>query len=98
MQPFDPDATLCPSWSNNLAQDLLDESLEDPRNGSRFATRDGMAFIGRHTVGEIWHGYPVPWSAVPEAIREAMLAAGKVTRRQIKSLLSSEKLAKELDG
>lgn len=98
MQPFDPDATLCPAWSHNLAQALLDESLEDLPNGSRFATRDGMAFIARHTVGDVWHGHPVPWSAVPDAIREALIADDKVTRRQIKSLFSSEKLAKELDG
>jgi hypothetical protein len=98
MQPFDPDATLCPSWSHSLAQGLLDESLEHPSSGGRFATKNGMAFIARHTVGDIWHGYPLPWSAVPDAIREAMKTAGKVTTRQIKSLFSSEKLAKELDG
>lgn len=97
-QPFDPDATLCPDWSHSLAQALLGESLEHSSGGGRFAAKNGMAFIARRTGGEIWHGYPVPWSAVPDAIRETMIAAGKVTKREIKRLYSSEKLAEELDG
>jgi hypothetical protein len=97
MQPFDPDATLCPRWSHKLAQALLDESLAHPAVAERFCTWDGMAFAARLTGGDVWHGHPAPWSEVPEAVREAMIASGKVTRRQIKRLFSSEKLAKELD-
>lgn len=98
MQPFDPDAALCPKWSHQIAQELLGESLPAPTGEPRFATRDGMAFAAR-THGEgAWHGYPVPWSQVPESVREVMIAKGKVTRRQIKKLNSSSSLADELDG
>ena len=98
LQPFDPDAALCPAWSHSIAQALLDQSLDDSSSGARFSTRDGMAFAARLTGGEVWHGYPVPWSEVPEAIRESMIAKQQVTRRQIKKLLSSEALTQELDG
>jgi hypothetical protein len=97
-QPFDPDATQCPSWSHGLAQRLLDESVAHPSGDARFATHDGMAFVARLTGGDVWHGYPAPWSAVPEEVREAMIVSGKVTRRQIKKFFSSEALTKELDG
>ena len=98
MQPFDPDATQCPSWSHGLAQQLLDCSVQPSSGGARFGTYGGMAFAAQLTRGEVWHGYPVPWSEVPEKIRETMVADGKVTRRQIKKLYSSEQLTKELDG
>ncbi len=97
MKPFDPDATLCPSWSHDQAQALLDTSIDSPTAGTRFATMDGMAFAARLTGGDTWHGYPVPWSQVPEAVREGMIMTGKVTRRQVKKLFSSEKLTAELD-
>lgn len=98
LHPFDPDATLCPKWSHEIAQALLDESLPAESEEPRFATRNGMAFAARtHRHGQ-WHGYPVPWSQVPESVREIMVASGKVTRRQIKKLNSSVDLAEELDG
>ncbi|WP_411286573.1 hypothetical protein [Phenylobacterium sp.] len=98
LRPFDPDATLCPSWSHDQAQAILDESVDHNSSGARFGTLDGMAFAARLTDGDIWHGYPVPWSEVPDAVREGMIAAQKVTRRQVKKLFSSEKLTAELDG
>ena len=98
MQPFDPDAALCPKWSHEIAQTLLGESLPGPSGEPRFATRDGMAFAARTHRAGVWHGYPVPWSQVPESVREVMVANGKVTRRQIKKLNSSAALADELDG
>jgi hypothetical protein len=97
LQPFDPDASLCPAWSHALAQTLLNDSQTDPSSGARYAVHDGMAFAARLTIGTIWHGYPVSWSEVPEAIRENMVAAKKVTRRQMKKLFSSAELSKELD-
>ena len=98
LQPFDPDATQCPAWSHARAQGLLDDSLADAGDGRRFATLDGMAFAARITKDDVWHGYPVPWSEVPEAVREALVVAEKMTRRQIKRLLASEALADELDA
>lgn len=97
LRPFDPDATQCPAWSHDCAQALLDESLIDAGDGRRFATRGGMAFAGRLTREDIWHGYPVPWAEVPEAIRQRFVDDRKVDRRQIKRLLSSEALADELE-
>ncbi len=97
LRPFDPDGTQCPAWSHARAQELLDESLADMTDSRRFATEAGMAFAARITRDDVWHGYPVPWSEVPEAIRETLISAGKVSRRQIKRLLSSEALADELE-
>ena len=97
LQPFDPDASLCPDWSHAQAQTLLDSSVSGAQGGRRFATAEGMAFAARQTRDEIWHGYPIPWSEVPEAIRRDMIASNQVTRRQIKKLLSSAQLSKELD-
>lgn len=98
MQPFDPDATLCPKWSHEIAKTLLDDSVPHPSGEPRFATHDGMAFAARMHREDVWHGYPIPWSQVPEAIKEIMVQQGKVTRRQIKKLNSSIALANELDG
>ncbi len=98
LQPFDPDASLCPAWTHDHAQALLNESIVDASESRRFASAEGMAFVARVTRDDIWHGYPVPWSEVPEAVREQMLTAGVVTRRQIKRLFSSEALAEELDA
>jgi hypothetical protein len=97
LQPFDPDATLCPKWSHEIAQRLLSESLVGPADEPRFATRNGMAFAARTHRPGVWHGFPVPWSQVPETVREVMVAAEQVTRRQIKNLNSSDALAAELD-
>ncbi len=96
LRPYDPDATQCPSWSHDHAAGLLKESLTEPGDDRRFATEQGMAFAARVTRSDVWHGYPVPWAEVPEAVRERFVANGQVTRRQIKRLLSSEALADEL--
>ncbi len=98
LRPFDPDAALCPKWSHDIAKTLLAESQPGASDEPRFATRDGMAFAARTHRPGAWHGYPVPWSQVPEAVREAMVAKGTVTRRQMKKLNSSAALANELDG
>ena len=96
LKPFDPDATQCTAWSHDRAQVLLDESLTHPDGYRRFATEAGMAFAARRTRDDVWHGYPVPWSEVPEKLREQFVDQGKVTRRQIKAMLSSEAWANEL--
>jgi len=97
LRPYDPDATQCPAWSHSRALALLNESLTELGDDRRFATERGMAFAARVTRNDVWHGYPVPWAEVPEAVREQFVTGGKVTRRQIKRLLSSEALADELE-
>ena len=31
---------------------------------------------------EIWHGYPVPWQDVPRNVCDALVAEGRITRRE----------------
>ena len=97
LQPFDPDATQCPSWSHDRAQKMLDESMTDDTDDRRFATDGNMAFAARITRDDIWHGYPVPRAEVPETVRQRLIQERRITNRQIKRLFSCESLADELD-
>lgn len=50
----------------------------------RFATARGIAFEAKPTADGSWHGYPVPWEAVPPEIVQQWREDGEVTGRQIK--------------
>ena len=51
-------------------------------DGRRYATRQGIAFVAVGSGDGTWHGYPVPWQAVPRDVRDALVAEGYVTRRE----------------
>lgn len=71
-------------WETTVAQALLEESILPDAGRHRFATSKGIAFEAKPTGDGTWHGYPIPWEAVPADIVDRWLDDGKVTRRQVK--------------
>ena len=88
--------TLCPRWSWEVAQDILDNShLIDK---ARFAVRDGMAFKGHEHAPGKWHGHPVGWNEVPQKLVNCWLKERRVTRREVRRLWSIEDVEEYLRG
>lgn len=90
----------CPSWSVDIAQALLDGSVLV--GGKRFATRDGVAFVGQLTRlsdrGEIWHGYPEAWDRIPLSVKAGWKAAGLVRRRDFRRLKTRKDVVAAFGG
>jgi hypothetical protein len=64
---------------------MLDGSVVDPADpGARYATERGIAFVARLTMDGRWHGYPVPWSDVPQAIKDRWVDENLVGRRALR--------------
>jgi hypothetical protein len=84
-EPWQPGArgSLCPADVHPIAQKLLDES--ELWAGKRYATHRGDAFCAQQHAEDRWHGYPVLWREVPEAVRRKWLIDGKIVRRDIKA-------------
>lgn len=78
-------------WSDTEALRLFMESDTLPGLERRYATAKGIAFEAKPTNDGTWHGYPVPWEAVPEEIVARWIDNQKVTRRQIKRHWRKEK-------
>lgn len=77
--PFEHD------WSKTEASQLFAAALPHPNGEERcYATRRGIAFEAKPTNDGAWHGYPVPWASVPDAIVDQWLEVGTVTNQQIK--------------
>ena len=84
--------TLCPRWTHQAASQgfagdpyrhpwrkteahaMLAESI--PHRGRRYATRRGIAFVALDSGDGTWHGYPVPWTEVPDKVRNALVNGG----------------------
>lgn len=82
--------TLCPRWSWEQAQQILDQSVVEGQQ--RYGVAEGMAFKGHeHMLGR-WHGHPVAWNEVPPAIVNRWLQERRVTRREVKRLRFPEDL------
>jgi hypothetical protein len=75
--------SICPKLRNPDAQALLDGSLS--AGDKRYATHDGRAFCAQAHAEGRWHGYPVGWKEVPEAVRRQFLASGQVKRSDIRN-------------
>ncbi len=88
--------TLCPRWSWNIAQELLEAS--DLYGQSRFGVRDGMAFKGHEHAPGRWHGHPVAWNEVPPKLVNQWIRAGRVTRREVRELRTVENIEQHLRG
>ena len=54
------------------------------RDGRRYATRRGIAFVAVPTNDGTWHGYPIPWEDVPLDIKRTFIEHGTVTIRAIR--------------
>ncbi|WP_284308878.1 hypothetical protein [Hydrogenophaga electricum] len=72
-------------WEATQAHQLFERALSDEGGRRRFATAEGIAFEAKPTEDGTWHGYPVPWEAVPPEIVQNWKEDGMVTRRQIKN-------------
>lgn len=88
--------TLCPRWSWDIAQAILEES--DLIGQSRFAVRDGMAFKGHEHAPGKWHGHPVAWNEVPTRLLNKWIRAKRITRRDVRKLRTVEDIDERLRG
>jgi hypothetical protein len=72
------------SWSTTQAHTLFQQAVQPAGSKRRFATANGIAFEAKPTGDGTWHGFPIPWEAVPEEVLRQWLASEKVTRRQVR--------------
>ena len=81
-EPWQPGrrGTLCPSDVKPHAQAILDASKPDGK--ARYGVYEGKAYCARQHQAGLWHGWPVGWKEVPEAIAQEFRREGKVRRRQ----------------
>lgn len=71
-------------WSATQAHQLFERAVSSGNQRRRFATASGIAFEAKPTEDGTWHGYPIPWEAVPAEIVQQWIANGDVRQRQIK--------------
>ena len=69
-------------WEATEAHKLFERAVSY-ESGRRFATARGIAFEAKPTEDGTWHGYPVPWEAVPPEIVQKWRKEGEITRRDI---------------
>ena len=75
--------TLCPSDIDvKTVHRLLADS--EATGDKRYAVHEGRAFCAQRHGAEEWHGYPIGWVEVPEAIRRKWLKERRVQRRDIR--------------
>ena len=77
--------SLCPrDMSQTTAQALLLAS--EPAGDRRYAVHEGRAYCAHnHDRGnDSWHGYPVGWKEVPESLRRAWLAQGRLRKQDVR--------------
>jgi hypothetical protein len=72
------------AWKETEAQRLFAGALVDPDTGRRFATARGIAFEAKDTNDGTWHGFPLPWDDVPEAMQDQLRQHGRVTSAQLR--------------
>ena len=86
-EPWQPGrkGTLCPpadELSLLEAARLLQKS--ETIGKKRYNVHNGKAYCAQSQGGDLWHGYPVPWSEVPYSIRKKWRDNGLVKRREMK--------------
>lgn len=74
--------TLCPvEMATDEAKRLLLAAVAVPEEGhALWAVEGDWCFVARPTRLEedVWHGYPVPGSEVPNSVWKALIAAGTI--------------------
>jgi hypothetical protein len=70
--------SVCNKETTAQAQALLDASAIDGKQ--RFATDGERAYKGAEHAPSLWHGWPVGWKEVPDALRHRWLREGRVKR------------------
>lgn len=75
--------SLCPPDLEEAERDaLLAGSVK--HGDKRYATDGERAFEAQEHVAGVWHGYPVGWKEVPEALRRTWLDERRVKRQAIR--------------
>jgi hypothetical protein len=91
----------CPSWSVACAQDLLD-SAETVSDKELQNTRNGLGFVARLTrrtaTEEIWHGYPEAWDKMDAGLKRKWLAAGLISRKDLRGYASRYQVRNAFGG
>lgn len=82
---------LAHDWADTQAHRLFEGSIALPGIERRYAMANGIAFEAKPTNDGTWHGYPIPWEAVPVEIVDKWVDSQEVTRRQIKKHWRKEK-------
>lgn len=72
------------SWEATTACQLFKGAVSQDSERRRYATARGIAFEAKPTADGTWHGYPVPWEAVPAEICQKWVEEGAVVRRDIR--------------
>lgn len=92
-QPWQPGArgTLCPRGVDGAT--LFQAATADPaRPGKRYNT-DGQHAYCAHPNSKVdphddqdvvWHGFPVPWKAVPMAVQRQWVTEGRISRIRLR--------------
>ena len=76
-------------WPKTVAQHLLQNSVL--YNDKRYAADHGIAFCAQETGNGNWHGYPLPWKQVPNAVCRQLVAQGQTTEKEIKHVRRRQK-------
>jgi hypothetical protein len=72
---------MCNKETIAQAQVLLSDSASDGKQ--RFATDGERAYKGAEHALNLWHGWPVGWKEVPDALRHQWLREGLVKRASL---------------
>ena len=90
-KPWQPGrkGSLCSAVGHDITEeersDLLNKSDPDPLGSDkRYATDGRHAFCAQSHGPDVFHGYPVGWKEVPEQLRNAWIAAGRLRRNSIR--------------
>lgn len=84
--------TWCPPMPEGRAQQLLANAIPDPEEATGsaklYAVDGEWCFVAQPTQldEEIYHGYPVPGSEVPERVLRQFKKAGRITVGQLNRL------------
>jgi hypothetical protein len=73
--------SLCPQVDAQALLGASETSMQAP--GKRFATDGRRAYYGQEHAPGRWHGYPVGWKEVPQALWQKWLNEGTVKRSDI---------------
>ena len=75
--------SLCPETVGlKAARRLLSDS--EPVGDKRYAVHEGRAYCAQEHEADAWHGYPVGWREVPESLRRAWLAQGRLRKQDVR--------------
>jgi hypothetical protein len=68
--------SLCPDNLRDPPQTLLDSGAQDGRE--IYNVSGTYALCAQEHHPGTWHGYPIPWSRIPSAARDALIQSGRL--------------------